>query len=274
MKRILVGFDGSHGATAALSWALGQARLHHADLLPWTVLPEQTDMTAGDDVVLEALRQAVKDISQGAAELRLSRGQPAAELTAACTDADLLVVGSRGRSPVAGLLLGSVSRGCLHQAPCPVTVVPDRPRPARAYGRVIVALDGSAPSRHALRLAAEEAALRGAELHAVHAVSWDPLGAELITPDVDDLVAWGERLLAGELAEARVQARPVVVPGHPAEVLTRLGSQADLLIVGCRGHSRLAGMLLGSTSDYCAQHAPCPVMVAPGPPPESRMRAG
>ncbi|WP_219495496.1 universal stress protein [Nonomuraea coxensis] len=42
MKRIIVGFDGSHGTAAALGWALSEARLHHAHLLAWTVLPEQT----------------------------------------------------------------------------------------------------------------------------------------------------------------------------------------------------------------------------------------
>ncbi|GAA1696455.1 universal stress protein [Nonomuraea maheshkhaliensis] len=263
MERIIVGFDGSQGAAAALGWALGQARLHHADLLVWTVLPEQTAAATENAVVLDDLRRTVRDITHSAAEMRVTRGHPAAELAAACTDTDLLVLGSRGRSPLTGLLLGSVSRGCLHQAPCPVTIVPDRPRPARPYGRVIVALDGSPSSRLAVRLAAEEAALRGAELHAVHAVYWDPLGAELLAPDAGDLVAWGERLLAGELAELQVQARPVVVPGHPAEALTRLGAQADLLVMGRRGRSRLTGILLGSTSDYCAQHALCPVMVAP-----------
>ncbi|MEO3805338.1 universal stress protein [Nonomuraea sp. B1E8] len=260
MKRIIVGFDGSHGAATALGWAVAEARLHHAELLPWTVLPEQA--TAGAGTVADAMRRAVEDIILGfPAELRFVRGDPAAELTAACADADLLVVGSRGRTQLTALLLGSVSRACLHQAPCPVAVVPDLPHPSRPHDRVIVALDGSAHARHALRLAAEEATLRGAELHAVHAVYWDPLGVEVLAPDAGDLVAWGERLLAGDLAEAGVKARPVVVHGHPAEVLTRLGAEADLLVLGSRGHNRLAGMLLGSTSDYCAQHAPCPIMI-------------
>lgn len=261
MERIVVGFDGSPGSARALAWASDEARLHSAELRPWTILPERLPAKARDEKTADALRRAVDDLTGGRAELRIGQGGPAAELTAACTPGDLLVVGTRGHTRLAALLLGSVSRACLYQAPCPVTVVPDVPRLSESYGRVVVAVDGSEHARHALRVAAEEAALREAELHAVYAVHWDPVGVELIKPDMDDLTAWGERTLAGELAETGVQATPLVVQGHPSEVLTRLGAEADLLVLGSRGRNRLAGLLMGSTAEYCAQHAPCPVMV-------------
>ena len=52
-----------------------------------------------------------------------------------------------------------------------------------------------------------------------------------------------------------------VVEGHPAPVLVEVSRDADLLVVGCRGHGAFAGMLLGSVSEHCATNAHCPVLV-------------
>lgn len=90
---------------------------------------------------------------------------------------------------------------------------------------------------------------------------WNHLGADLIVPATRQLVAWGKELVAAELADSGVAARPVILNGHPSDVLVRHSNHADLLALGSRGHSQIAGMLLGSTSDYCTRHASCPVMV-------------
>jgi nucleotide-binding universal stress UspA family protein len=133
----------------------------------------------------------------------------------------------------------------------------------------VVGIDGSAPARRALIVAAEEARLRGAALHAAHGVRWDHLGGELLAPATRELVAWGRELVATELAETDIAARCVVVPGHAADVLVGQSAQADLLVVGHRGHRRPPGLLLGSIADHCARHAHCPVMIVraehPGP---------
>ncbi|MFD1930267.1 universal stress protein [Nonomuraea mangrovi] len=263
MERVIVGFDGSRGAALALAWAAHEAELHGAELLAWTVLPQRPVV---EEAVLKAIRRAVHETGDiRRVTCRLGYGAVAAELTGACTGDDLLVVGCRGRSQFTGMLLGSVSRACLHHAPCSVTVVPDRPKAQRAHGRVIAAVDGSLHARFGLRQAGREAALRGAVLLVVHAVYWDPLGVELMTPGGEQLHAWGEKLVADELSSAGLSAEAVVVDGHPAEVLTRLSADADLLVLGSRGHNPLSGSLLGSTSDYCAQHAACPVMIARPP---------
>ncbi len=56
-----------------------------------------------------------------------------------------------------------------------------------------------------------------------------------------------------------------VTEGHPASVLTEAAQGAELLVVGSRGHGAFAGMLLGSVSEYCAAHSPCPVVVVRQP---------
>lgn len=156
------------------------------------------------------------------------------------------------------MLLGSVSRACLHAAPCPVVVVRPEPTPTPPHGRVIVGVDVSPQARHALTVAAEEARLRGCAVHAVH---WEHLGAEFVAPTTRQLIAWGKHLVDTELAHTNVTARPVVIHGHASDVLVRHSAHADLLVLGSRGRNPLANLLLGATSDHCAQHAHCPTMI-------------
>ena len=139
MEKIVVGIDGSPAATAALEWAIAEARLRDARLLvvhAWDVpvLAYASPYGAGATVELvEAERKAAADALDTALEnadwegVDLQRvvieGAPAQSLLEAAENADLLVVGSRGHGGFAGLLLGSVSQQCAHHAPCPVVIV-------------------------------------------------------------------------------------------------------------------------------------------------------
>lgn len=270
MRRIIVGFDGSPFATSAVTWAAAEARLHGAELVTLSVLDDQpapvsvtTDQPPIDQRpdMLGHLRDAVDAAADGYPVIfRYTLGSPAAELVAASRDADLLVVGSRGRGQFKDIILGSVSRALLLHAPCPVVVLPPD-MPEQTDGRVVVGIDGSELSRRALLIGATEARLRGGELHAVHAVRWDRIGTELITPTDEQLVGWGTDFVHRELAGATVAAKPVVVPGYAGDVLVNQSRTADLLVLGSRGHNPLASLLLGSTSDYCTRHATCAVMI-------------
>jgi nucleotide-binding universal stress UspA family protein len=62
----------------------------------------------------------------------------------------------------------------------------------------------------------------------------------------------------------------LIEEGHPALVLAEEARYADLLVVGNRGQGEFDGMLLGSVSEYCVSHAPCPVVVVPVPPTTQR----
>ncbi len=271
MRRILVGFDGSAASVAALRWAVAEGRLHDAKVDAWTAfgpygeLPPRLrhtelvehDRKALTDLVTELTGDA--DVHHGVVE-----GRPAQELVRMSREADLLVVGTRGHSAFEGPPLGAVSRACLHGAHSAVAVVRAK-QPVDALTRpVVVGVDGSMFARQALVTAAREARLRGTALHVVHAVYWDHLGGmNPFAPGTDDLVDWGRRLVNAELAEVElgVPLQSFVLPGHPAQVLTRASGRGSLLVIGSHGHGGLSTRLLGSVASHCAAASRCPTLV-------------
>ena len=151
--RVVAGFDGSAAALAAVTWAAGEARLRSAELVASTVLDRHGSRHVADSVAAKTPPRSLEESAGGyPVTVRHGYGDAAAELVAACWDADLLVVGSRGHGPLKGLVLGSVSRACLAHAPCPVVVVRPQPEEATPRGRVIVGVDGSDHSRQACLL--------------------------------------------------------------------------------------------------------------------------
>ena len=255
--RIVVGFDNSPSATSALKWAETEARLRNTELLVITVIEQSTE-NCQSQAALQ--RPRAEQAARGEqVPIRYRHGDAAKELVAACTPADLLVVGSHGRGRLVGLFLGSVSQACVTHATCPVVVV--RSEPPSSHGRVVVGVDVSGHSRTALRVAYQEACLRGAQLDVVHVVRWERSGAELLTPTAEQLVEWGQRLVETELATVGVKGNPVVVHDYAPDELVRRSSDADLLVVGQRGHRIATGPPLGSVSGHCVRHAMCPVMV-------------
>ncbi|KAA5825478.1 universal stress protein [Saccharopolyspora hirsuta] len=120
---------------------------------------------------------------------------------------------------------------------------------------VFVGVDGSAHSVGAAMWAAREAdLLRAPELRLVMASS-DPLRDDEVWETVSAVV---DRLVS---SHPRLEISPEVVHGYPADVLVRRSNEAQLLVVGARGHSSLSAILIGSVSTKVAMHAHCPVVV-------------
>jgi nucleotide-binding universal stress UspA family protein len=146
---------------------------------------------------------------------------------------------------------------------------------AEPAGGIVVGVDGSAGSELALRWAVEQARRTGGTVHAVAA--WDyPVNYGVAY--LEDRVDWAqdartalktavEHVLSGADWPTIEQH---VVQGHPVRVLLDAAADADLLVVGTRGHGGFAGMLLGSVSQHLSAHSPCPVVVVP--PSERRSR--
>ena len=136
-------------------------------------------------------------------------------------------------------------------------------------GRIVVGADGSEGGDAALRWALDEAELRGSTVDAVIALRVTPMLASpavgaLIDPEEE--MAHAREVLAASVASASaghagVVVHQVVDMGGAAHVLLEAAQGADLLVVGSRGRGGFRGLLLGSVSQQCVHHAPCPVVV-------------
>ena len=140
--------------------------------------------------------------------------------------------------------------------------------------RIVVGVDGSECSKTALAWALTQARLTGAQIEAV--TTWQEpamygftYASAPGTFEGESISALTEKVLRETVADvAGTGGAPVeivnrVVEGPPAQVLLRIAADAQLLVVGTRGHGAFSGMLLGSVSQHCVQHAPCPVVVIP-----------
>jgi nucleotide-binding universal stress UspA family protein len=138
--QVVIGVDGSDLAQRAVRFAFAEAALHGVGLLAvhaWIKPPHPSlpaFMATGwldwsflehhaADVLAESVAAVQPDFPEVPVIERVVNDQPGAALVTASARARLLVVGSRGRGGLAGLVLGSVSHGVLHQAHCPVAVV-------------------------------------------------------------------------------------------------------------------------------------------------------
>lgn len=297
-----MGVDGSKGARTALACGLREAQLRGSAVRLVTVWPEgralhvhdgnigQVSIAEFEQDVRSRMRAEAADVAASTGcdtvpvHLDVRHGHPAEQLIDAAGTDGLLVVGSRGRGPVGGRLLGSVSQHCAQYARGTVVVVRDEQPPTTEgparwqgpAGRVVVGVDGSAGSLDALRFAEAEARLRDGELHVVHA--WlDSVtgygGAPWAIP-VTTLEQQADTVLLESLHRAwsggspgapAVQVRAETIEGVERDVLVDAARGADLLVVGSRGRAGWAALLLGSVALHCITEAPCPVAVVRSP---------
>ena len=134
---------------------------------------------------------------------------------------------------------------------------------------IVVGIDGSKHADAALALAAEEASLRGARL--VIVCAWDApvvMNPQYVYPTemLEDLRRQAESLVQAAVArvaelQPRVPCEGKAMEGQAALVLLKEAEQAEMIVVGSRGHGGFSSLLLGSVSQQVVHHAPCPVLV-------------
>lgn len=274
---VVVGIDGSEDALRALDWAVDEAsrhdwavRLVHAYQRPTAMMPAITvELPAPLDEARRMLDEArVRALSRRPGvpvSMVHEEGRAPDVLLRAGERARLLVLGREGRGRIAELTLGSVSVAVAARASAPVAVVPGGWEPPETpYGRIVAGVDGSPNCRAAVRHALRAAAERNAELLIVFA--WDP---PVQWPGGDTgrhvEARFAEVLSAavGKLPEEfpGVQVTAAVEIAKPAEALRRRAAEADLVVIGGRGHGAVTGMLLGSVARSVIRHLDRPVVV-------------
>ena len=291
-SRIVVGYDGSVSAAAALEWAASAAADRRCDLEVVTALPLHDAWAVPIGLALavvparprhlpearveDARQLAAKFLPDAAVTLTEMAGAPAPTLIHASEGARLVVVGNRGHGAFGSAVLGSVSASVARHAYCPVTVVrgavdePDRRRP------VTVGVDYLQPSGAAVRFAADQAARWGVPLRIVSAWALLNQGAAgLAHQPASEINEWAltrfgmARAAALDAAGLAKQVAPdlvveLVTPETPAApTLEEDSRRSGLLVLGSRRLGPLERMVLGSVSRAVLNHASCPVTVVP-----------
>lgn len=137
---------------------------------------------------------------------------------------------------------------------------------------IVVGVDHSEGAKAALRFAFEEAKLRRAKLRVVHAWLYGAIapGVDSFYPaagaDLSEVRAAAEQTFDATLRSSlpdtdSVEVEQRLVEGRPAGVLVNESRDADMLVVGSRGHGGFTGLLLGSVSQQVSHHADCPVVI-------------
>jgi nucleotide-binding universal stress UspA family protein len=273
-RNVLVGVDGRANGRDAVALAqrladpdgtLTLAHVHSGELHPLHAstpgLLEQEQKTS--EALLEETRAGAGVNAKLVSVVALSPGR-GLHTQAEEQGADLIVVGSSGRSALGRVMLGDDTRTALNGAPCAVAVAArdysDHPFPIAKIG---VGYDESPESLAALAKAKELASATKATVNALEVLSIPtyaytgfvpPITAETIDEMLKEAVARLSRL---EGVDGHV------VYGLTGEELAAFGDSVDLLVVGSRNYGPVRRLVLGSTSDYLERHARCSLLVLP-----------
>jgi nucleotide-binding universal stress UspA family protein len=300
--KILIAYDGSEFADAAIHDLRHAGLPDNAEALVYTVADVivPPEVTPGDEVPpeLPAVRRAHERAKQKlkqaeararAASERIQKDFPNWQVTfeaaaespawaiifkAGEWHADLIVVGSHGKSGLAGrLILGSVSQRVLYEAPCSVRIGRQAPAAATSPLRLLVGVDGSSHSKAVLQAIAQRRWPAETQVRLLtvvdtvmafgdeeeQEVKWLEVGDENNWDDVRAIFEPAAELLRASGLDAEVMIRR----GHPTQQLLDEGESwgAHCIFVGAKGVRGIERLLLGSVSAALAARAHCSVEV-------------
>lgn len=295
INRILVATDFSTCARRAVEYGMCVARAWsaHVDLL-YVVEVLRTlgyDVPFADPLLETRRKEAEGLLGDLAARVKqegldvdwhLREGIPSEQIGQAALEqrADLVVVGTHGRTGLDHIMLGSTAERVIKQAPCPTLTV----RVAPIHGEkdvdvppcirhVLVPVDFSSPSLDALEYAIQVGDRFGAELTIVHVLEpiyFDlELGLGRIEQEVQKRTHWETQLdgLAQVVRGRGLAAGSVVLGGIPSESIVTYarGQGCDLIVMGTHGRRGLTRLRYGSVAESVLRQAPCPVLTVRSP---------
>ena len=281
-RKIIVGYNDSDGARDALALGKLIADITAGQLIVTGVFPfspserfAPLDLRARFEEAQAELAGRIQAVADelGATAEAFPSTSPARGLHDAAEelDADLVVVGSSSRATGGRVLAGNVGVQLLHGSPCAVAVAPSgfRDEP-HELDVIAAAIDGSAESLGALRVAIELGKAAGATLRLVAAegaLTTDHFGWGYGVIDMRETMRavvgeWLEKAAALVPEELNTTKAPVV--GEAAAALAgEVRQGVDLLCLGSRAYGPVRRVLLGSVSSELMSSAPCPVLVVP-----------
>ncbi|MCJ0891970.1 universal stress protein [Rhodococcus sp. ARC_M12] len=286
---IVVGVDGSGSSLDAVGWAARAAELRGVPLklvsayqvkalyTSFVALPSHIgseEHAAAESILASAAlvaRRSVEDPDALPIIVEPIVGPTIQAMLEQSSSASMMVVGSRGNGEYFAELLGSVSTAVAVQAHCPVAIVPGSVEVHSSRGPVVLGVDVSAHNQNAVRLAFEEASLRGTGLVAVH-VSTDELVSSpdaSVTDRSDAIVSNGRTILAESMSGwseqyPDVEVQQTVLRGNVVEKILEAASRAQAVVVGSSGRNGFSDRLLGSTVRSLAHRVDCPLIIARG----------
>lgn len=294
--RIAVGIDFSDESEVALTHAAMLARRTRAHLILVHVLPLPAHLV--EDSSYDPLFRAATLNSDLAARQRVDAGELLQEMAGRCRElgasceplliddnpsdglaraaeevgADLLVLGSHGRSGLKRFLLGSVAERAVRLCRRDALIARGPLGAQDGYRRIVVGTDFSSHAASALEDALSLAA-PGASIEVVHCWQTPILPAGLpvapLRADIEKTVAESGQRLVSRLSAASARIKFTALESPPGDGLTTRAAEigADLVAVGSHGRRGVKRWLLGSVAEVAIRHSPCSILIArqPGP---------
>lgn len=297
IRTILCPIDFSDYSRRALQYAVAIARGYESTLIVLHVSAAGPGSQVSDSSISRTRTPGDRDritaemsrFVQGAntpgipVEMIVRKGTAADEILKQGVRADLLVMGTHGRSGFDRLIVGSITEKVLRKADCPVLAVPRGgpdtvPAPPVLFERILCPIDFSDCSLHALNYALSFAQPAGARLAILHVMVYSmeaeaPEMYETLVSDSRLSVAdfrrrceaySRERLAAaiGDAVGARGTVETILAAGKPYREILRVAAeqQADLIVIGIHGRGAADLMFFGSTTQHVVRQAHCPVL--------------
>ncbi len=239
--------------------------------LPFPAWPTVAAAKSIEDTAKKRLQRLVDDKLAGVPHEVQLVPHPSSSLGIcdAATAADLIVVGTQGRTGLDRVVMGSVAEQTIRHAPCPVLAVRGNVRPDAFPKRILVCSDFSTEGQPALTLAGSVSTAFGAQsllLHARSKRSWirqlEWMEAEAGPEAETAFRAELDRLHSAYLPPP-VQSAFVVSKSVPdAIILHAERENVDLIVLATHGRTGLKRLAMGSVAEHVTRHASCPVLVA------------